>query len=462
MTDTTNSAPDQPAAATPVATATVAPPPAAPVMDTATAALTEASATTATPAPAALPTPTSAPTSAPAKPRTRPRRRRPALRGTLLLVLAFIVVGITPLALAARVFHRSLVDGVPWLSALLAPVGLASTATPAYAGDLALPRAVWVAQATAVRAEPASGATVANLEPGFPVTLVLHAATGSGVWDQISWSGPTASTGGTGWVPDAALTAVPGQGPIVGDAGALSPALAATLARVGAGAGLAVYYPATHRLYLTNGDHLYPLGDGARALLATAVLAAPIPPPDQVGPSTVQLADALAGQVAQNNVTYTALAYQMLGGAPGLTRFLNGIGVAGVQPGAADWQGAQGTPRALAQFYALLAGAAPAGTGASALAPDVRSRALARLAPDPVTAAYAGLGQLPPVGAAVTVVLGSAHTSDGWSANASAIVTTGDGMTYIAVLCASGLPSADSGAAAARAVLGQLARIAGA
>jgi hypothetical protein len=446
VTDTTNGAPDQPAAAA----ATVAPPP--PV------ALTAAPAAAGTPVTAPIATPTTA------RPKRRARRRHAGLRGTLLLLLAFVVVGVTPLALAARVFHRSLVDGVPWLSALLAPVGLASTATPADAGDLALPRAAWVAQATAVRAAAANGATVANLGPGFPVTLVLHTATDAGVWDQISWSGPTSSTSGTGWVPDAALTAVPGQGPIVGDAGALAPALAATLAHVGAGAGLAVYYPAAHRLYLTNGDQLYPLGDGARALLATAVLAAPVPAPmpGQINPTAAQLTDALAGQVAQNNATYTALAYQLLGGAPGLTAFLAGIGVAGVQPGATDWQGTEGTPRALAQFYALLAGAAPAGTGATALAPDVRSRALARLAPDPATAAYAGLGQLPPPGAAATVVLGSAHLSSGWSANASAIVTTGDGMTYIAVFCASGLPSADSGAAAARAVLGQLAQIAGA
>jgi hypothetical protein len=376
----------------------------------------------------------------------------------VLLLLAFIVVGAAPLALAARLFHPALLDRVPGLGALLDPAGLTS-ATPALPADLALPRAAWAAQATAVRAGAASGATVATLAPGFPVTLVAHAATDAGVWDQIGWGGPTAATGGTGWVPDAVLTAVPGQGPIVGDAGALSPALAATLTHAGTGLGLAVYYPAQRRLYLTNGDQLYPLGDGARALLATALLAAPVPTPApaQTAPSVVAAIDAVAARVAQNSPSDAALAYQQLGGAAGLASALAGMGINGVRPGAAGWQAMEGTPRALAQFYAQLAGAAPS-TGT--LTPEVRARALAQLAPDPATAAYAGLGQLLPAGAAVTVVLGSSQDGGGWSTNASAIVTTGGGLTYIAILCARGLPSADSGTAAARAVLAQLAAIA--
>lgn len=450
MTDSTNGAPSPPIPAT-SAPGTV--PAAAPAVATATATVTPGAGVTAVAAPASP---------APRRRNVRPRRSSTGLRSTLLLLLAFVVVGVTPLALAARVFHRSLLDGVPGLGALLAPVGLASTATPADQADQALPRAVWVAQTTAVRASAASGATVANLAPGFPVTLLGHAATDGGIWDRISWSGPTALTGGTGWAPDAALTAVPGQGPIVGDAGALSPALAATLAQVGAGTGLAVYYPAAHRLYLTNGDQLYPLGDGVRALIAAAVLAAPVPAPspNQVGPSALLLADALAGQVAQNNATFATLAYQQVGGAPGLATFLAGIGVTGIQPDMSSWQAAQGTPRALAQFYALLAGATPNDAGSAPLAADVRARALAKLAPDAATAAYAGLGQFVPAGASVTVVVGSAHSASGWSANASEIVTTSGGLTYIAVLCVRGQPSADSGTAATRAVLARLALIA--
>jgi hypothetical protein len=419
----------------------------------AVAAATDAPPTTTT-SEAATPSPTPAPAAVALA--TAPRRRS-ALRGSLLLLVAFIVVGVAPLALAARVFQRSLLDRVPALGALLAPVGLAATTTPADGADLALPRAAWVAQMTAVRAGAASGSTVANLAPGFPVTLLAHAATDAGVWDQISWGGPTAAIGGTGWAPDAALTAVPGQGPIVGDAGALSPALAATLARVGVGTGLAVYYPAQHRLYLTGGDQLYPLGDGARALLATALLAAPVATPS---PNALPLLDAMASRVAQNIPSYAVLAYQQIGGAAGLSGALVGMGVTGVQPGTTGWLATVGTPRALAHFYALLAGAAPVPPGATTLTPDVRARALAALAPDAATAAYAGLGQLLPAGASVTVVLGAGRDAGGWNANASEIVTTGDGLTYIAVLCARGLPSADSGTAAQRAVLAQLALIA--
>jgi len=392
----------------------------------------------------------------PAAPAPKPRRSR--RRIALLLLLAFVLVGAAPMALVARVFGLWTPPALPVLTPLLSAVVRPAAPTPTLPPrDLAVPRQAWVAQATGVRAAADSGATVANLAPGFPVTLLASATSAAGRWDLVIWKGPTSATGGEGWVPDSALTAVGIDGPAVGDAGALAPALANALARLGGDAALAVYYPASQQLYLTNADHVYPLGDGARALVLTALLSTA---PVSATQASAQALDNVATQVAQDNPAAAAYAYQQIGGAGGLSVYLASAGIAGIYPGSINWLQTQATPRALVQFYSLLAHTASADTTVAGLTAAVRTQVLAKLTPDAATSALAGLGDPLPAGATVTLVLGAALGSGGWSVTASEIVATGHGPTYIAAAGVRAQPSQESGVAAIRAIFAQLATIA--
>lgn len=385
-------------------------------------------------------------------------RAAPWWRTTLLLVFAVGVVGLAPAAVAARVFGLVNLPSVPGLDYPLASL-LPQSPTPTSV-DLALPRSAWAAVSVTVRATPGAAAAVARLEPGFPVTLLAHAVVGDVVWDRVSWAGPTAAAGGQGWVPDTALAVVGDAGPAVGDAGALSSDLAAALAASGPNAGLAVYYPAAHQLYLAHADRPCTLGDGARTLLLTALFAraqaAHQPLPGQ------QPADP-ARRLAAGDPASGATIYQQLGGSAGLSTFLSDAGLVGVAPGATDWTATQATPRALAQFYAALGGLQTGKTFAG-LDADGRAHILALLATDPraATIAAAQPSGTPTPGAHATLVVGAAQDAAGWTVTATGILVAPSGLTYIVAACTTGQSSEAAGAQGLHNIYAQLATIAAA
>lgn len=394
-----------------------------------------------------------APASAPAASRAQRANTRPPtsprgrwLRITLLLVLAFILMGLAPAALAARVFDFGPLSHLP-----LPPnpfPALPRAPAPAAASDLALPHAAWVARETVVRDAPGNGGRpLATLEPGVPITLTIQATTSDALWDAVRWSGPTPATGGRGWVPDAALTQAETNGPAVADVAALSSSVAAALAQLGPTAALAVYYPAAQWLYLANADQPYPLGDGTRALLLAALLAAPSSP----------AGDALIQPVAQGDGPGLATAYRQIGGSAGLAAFLAHAGITGITPGSNAWSDTQATPRALVQFYAALGSLTP---GADlTLAASARARVLGALAPDPTTLALAGLGDPLPSGASVALVTGASQQAATWTICAAGVLTAPSGLTYVAALCVPNQTSS-SGATALSPVFTALASLA--
>lgn len=383
-----------------------------------------------------------------------PRTRRHWLRTTLLLVLAFVLVGLAPAALAARVFDLGPLSRLSLLPNAFPAPPAGRTATPP---DLAVPRTAWVARETKVRGAPGGSTPLATLEPGFPVTLTAHTLAAGVQWDAVRWDGPTAVAGGRGWVPDTVLTQAGAAGPAVGDSAALAPSVAAALAPLGPNAALAVYYPSAQRLYLTNADQLYPLGDGARALLLVALFAAPSTPPLQTG--SVQTGALLAQHVAQGDAASLDAAYQQIGGSAGLTTFLDDAGISGITPGSATWSDTQATPRALVQFYAALAGLTP---GADlGVAASARAQALSALASDSSAVALAGLGDPLPTGASAVVVHGAAQpTAASWTICAAGILTAPSGLTYVAALCVPNQVSQAAGLNALSPVFAALASVA--
>jgi hypothetical protein len=124
-----------------------------------------------------------------------------------------------------------------------------------------------------------------------------------------------------------------------------------------------------------------------------------------------------------------------------------------------SWSVATATPRALAQFYAALAGITPP---AGALDDSVRAQVLAALAPSAATSALAGFGTPVPTSASVLLVLGTAQADDGWSMNAAGVLTAPSGLRYVVALSVRGQPSTATAQSALGSMLSQLSTIAAA
>jgi hypothetical protein len=370
------------------------------------------------------------------------------------LALAFVVLGIAPLSLALRLFGldaQTVGLGLPAPFPPLAPV-----ASPSAGGSaLDLPQQAWMADTTVVYRTASTQAPRATLGPGFPVTITAATIVAGERWDRITWNGPTRSSGGAGWVPHAALSAVGTQGVATGDTSALSASLAAALAPYGQRAGIVAFYPEARQIYASNADVVFPLGDGVRGVLEADLLSSPL-----------AASPALAGQplprvtqaIAAGDPATLSLAYAQLGGNGPVASFLDALGVNGCTFGPLSWSAASATPRALAQFYAALAGLTPPD---AALGDGARAQALAALAPSPETSALAGFGTPLPQKASVLLVLGSAQADDGWSMNAAGVLSAPSGLRYVAGLAVRGQPSPAAAQALLGTLLGQLAAVAG-
>ena len=266
-------------------------------------------------------------------------------KGTLLILLVFCLTGIIPVAIVLSATGPLNLTPSSFTAFFPQP----KAPTPTDAPDLALPRDAWVTQSVNVLPEPARGSALATLAPAFPVRLIEHKRVGNTIWSRVEWSGPVAGTGGAGWVPDGMLISYGATGAILGDLGALTPSLRQAVAPAGKQFAAMVYIPSQNRLYTQGApDAFFALGTGLRPMTLSALYSGA-----EAQSKAVNLTDALA--LSHGDATVTPRIYQQLGGAAGLSLYLNSKSVQGIQT-APTWLACQATPRAMIDFYTQLAG----------------------------------------------------------------------------------------------------------
>jgi hypothetical protein len=344
------------------------------------------------------------------------------LRTLVLLVLAVTLLGVTPAALAGAFFG---LWRLPFLPAASHPTAVATTAP-----DLALPRPAWVAIRVAVLDAPAGRTQVAALEPGFPVTLIEDRQAGGALWTHIRWTGPTKAAGGTGWAPAAAFSSFGAGTASIGDLAAFSPALAHALAPDGPHVAAALYFPDSGFLYHANADQPFALGDGFRAALLVATLAH-AEATHTAAPPLYTLA-----LIAMADPTTDAAAYKQLGDADGISSYLAGIGVAGVQPSPGDWTGAQAPVTSVLAFYDALFSGHALNDGDRSLAYFFLERS--------DTALVAAIGGAKPLGGAGPLIAAVKQQQSGWTVSAVGIAAPTSGLRYLVVAVARDLPTQDA------------------
>lgn len=345
-------------------------------------------------------------------------------RMALLIFCAFAVLGAAPALLSGDLLGAWHIGGFGSIMPASAP-----TATPA--PDLALPRQAWIATEAHVLPQPGGGASLALLEPGFPVTLTAHQQNGGASWSHIQWGGPSTNAGGAGWVPDGALVSYDSGARPLGDLGALSPPLGSAMSPYKGSFAAALYFPDSGQLYRANADQPVPLGDAFRPILLVASFAA-AESRHTAAPATDTTS--LAAQAAAGNTAAPATLYEQLGDAPGLIRFLTGAGITGIQPAPLDWAASRGTPNALLQFYTLLATGNLLNDGDRASVQALLAHANAPTNASLLDAQTLGGGFL------VTATV-STSSASGVTLIASGIVAPSGGPRYVVAVTLSGQPN---------------------
>ncbi|HLY32387.1 MAG TPA: hypothetical protein VKQ36_15265, partial [Ktedonobacterales bacterium] len=188
-----------------------------------------------------------------------------------------------------------------------------------------------------------------TLESSFPVTITQYALATTATttrWAHITWVGPGQASGGQGWVPNSALgTSSSSAAKQIGDLGALSITLGQAMAPYGTHFLGDIYFPGDgSRFSAASTAHSFALSSGLRAVLLVALYSN-----QEKHPTTPNLT--LFNGVARGDNTSASTAYNQLGGAKGVGKFLGAYAISGIHLTNNNWKGAQATTLALVQFY---------------------------------------------------------------------------------------------------------------
>jgi beta-lactamase class A len=285
---------------------------------------------------------------------------------------------------------------------------------------LAHPLRAWTIATAALLAQPGAppDTAVAHVGAAFPLTLTSETAwVGGTLWYGATWRGAVAEA----WLPAGAFTlSDPGAGTANAAIDALSPDLAFYLDGLGGRVGVAVYDVSGGVSYQYNGDAEFTVASSVKVPIMLALLTQleaqqRAPNGDEMSLLTTMIENS-------NNDSAQAL-YEEIGDAPGLSAFMQHVGISGLSAASGAWGWSTITPTAMTRLLTLL-------QGGKILTPADRALAL-NLMENIESDERVGVGTMAPPGATVALKDGWVNEPDGlWAVNSSGIVTVG-GETYI-------------------------------
>ena len=282
-------------------------------------------------------------------------------------------------------------------------------------------QAAWTQGDTTLLSTPSTGQPVAHVGQNFPLILLGDTKRDTGtLWYHTQWAAPKG--GGEGWVPANSITFTdPGSTPVRASMDALSPALASYLAGIGNNAGVVVYDVSRQCYYTYN--------DNAQFIVASS-MKVPImltffdmveqqgrePDDDEMNLLTTMIENS-------DNDSASTLYFDKIGGAAGITSYLQKIGVSGLNPSDAAWGYSTITPQTMVNLLTLL----QEGKILTAHDRDIALNLMEHIESDQ----RFGVGDSAPAGATVAMKDGWVPgPDDQWAVNSSGIVTVGQ-ETYI-------------------------------
>jgi hypothetical protein len=281
---------------------------------------------------------------------------------------------------------------------------------------------LWGAGAAALFQSPdPTGPPLAHIGLRFPLTASNDVGIWAGgqLWYPVVWQ--SASTNGAGWVAaDSVTFADPGNGPVWAGVDMLDAGLGAYVAGLGPHVGALIYDVTRQQYYYDNDQSSFIVASSVKVPIMLTLLTQI----EQQGRQPTSDEMYLLTTMIENSDNSSAQAlFEEVGGAPGLTAYMQQIGVPGLDANADAWGWSTITPRAMVQLLTLLL------TG-QVLTPQDRAVAL-NLMENVESDQQVGVGSTAPTGATVAVKDGWVTGPDNlWVMNSSGIVSLGQ-ETYI-------------------------------
>ncbi len=282
-------------------------------------------------------------------------------------------------------------------------------------------RTIWAQGDTALLNAPGAGAAVAHVGQQFPLSLLGDAAWKNGaLWYHVQWTAPKST--GQGWAPALGTTfTAPGSVPAWASFDVLSPDLAAYLASIGGDVD-AVVYDETRQVYYTyNASAQFIMGSSIKVPIMLTFLnmtesQGREPNDDEMDLLTTMIENS-------DNDSAATLYYDIEGGAPAVTSYLQSIGITDMHPDCCSFGYSLTTPLAMVNLLTLL-------HDGKLLTAQDRTLALSLMS-QIESDQQVGVGDSAPDGASWEMKDGWLPGPDDlWAMNSSGIVTLG-GETYI-------------------------------
>jgi beta-lactamase class A len=276
----------------------------------------------------------------------------------------------------------------------------------------------WTTGASALLAAPgAADSAVAHVGPAFPLTLTGETAwVSGGLWYAVTWRSAAVEA----WLPAGAFTLSNPGGVVTAAMDALSPDLAAYLAGLGGRVGVVVEDVSRGITYSYNGDAGFTVASSVKVPIMLALLT-------QLealhrGPNGDEMS-LLTTMIENSNNDSAQALYEEIGDAPGLSAFMQSVGISGLNAASGAWGWSTISPAAMVRLLALL-------QGGQILTPADRALAF-NLMENVESDERVGVGTMAPSGAMVALKDGWVNEPDGlWAMNSSGIVMV-HGETYI-------------------------------
>jgi hypothetical protein len=268
-----------------------------------------------------------------------PNATQAGLRMTLWLLLLALLTGAIPLVLAGQALGY-------WRLPLAAPALPFRPGSLTYDAPLAKAQPMVANTTIHVVSAPGAHATLATLEPGFPVQVTRYATLNSARWAQIHWAGPTKAAGGSGWALATQLRKPPVSGSKgLGDLGALSQTVAKGASEAGPGFSASLYFPASGYIYRTaSASQTFILGPQIIPIVLAADFGMGL---------AAQQPSSIPQNLASGDAGALTFVYHSLGGAAGLNAYLARYHITGFQL-ASDPLKSTASAERLALFYSAL------------------------------------------------------------------------------------------------------------
>src|SRR5579859_4846423 len=352
--------------------------------------------------------------------------RGAGLRMALGILLLALVTGAIPLALAGQALGY-------WRLPLTMPALPFLPGAMIYDAPLATAQPMVTNATVHVVSAPGSSASIATLEPGFPVQVMRYATAGGVRWAQIRWAGPTKAAGGSGWALAAQLQ-TPGVSDTkpIGDLGALSSAVARGASAAGSGFATTLYFPKSDSTYRTaSATQTITLGQQIIPIILVADYG--------LGLASQQPSSIPQGLVSGDSGALT-YEYTMLGGAKGMSAYLARYHITGFQF-ATDPLQSTATVQSLGLFYSAL-------TQAPLASPDDQRQIFGLLVgANSLATAYASDSQ---IGSGALIVT-TTKTTKGYTTIVAGQLQPTSGPTVVIVAVSANQPTAAKAQAALQA-----------